>query len=167
MPPTPDNRPLGPRVDTMLLLRHASAGDRIASPSLDRARRLDRSGREDARRLPQALAAHVLDRIVTSPHARCVQTVQPLAEARNLEIERRDELATDVSKSEVLALLAGISGSALACTHREVIELLFDGEVTCDKGGTWLLERRHRRWLPTAYVPPPGAKLVRGHPTLV
>ena len=151
----------------MLLLRHASAGERIASPSLDRARRLDRSGREDARRLPHALAAYVVDRIVTSPHARCVQTVRPLAEARNLEIECCDELAPDVSRSEVLAFLAEISGCALACTHREVIERLFEGEVTCEKGGIWLLERRRRRWLPTAYLPPPGAKLVRGHPTLV
>lgn len=146
----------------MLLLRHAGAGRRLSSPSLDRARTLDRAGRADARRLPDGLAGYVLERIVTSPHVRCVETVRPLAEAAGLDIECREELARDASRRDALRLLRELPANSLLCTHREVIERLFDGEVTCEKGGAWLLERRGRRWIPAAYLPrPTSAKRAR------
>jgi 8-oxo-dGTP diphosphatase len=139
----------------LLLLRHARAGTRLSSPTLDRARPLSRHGRAQARRLPEALAGYPLERIVTSPHARCVETVEPLAEASGLGIECREGLAPDASRRDVLRLLRGLPADSLLCTHREVIERLFDGDVTCEKGGAWLLERKGRRWVPVAYLPPP------------
>lgn len=139
----------------MLLLRHASAGERLLLPSADRARRLDRIGRVDSRRLPEALADYTVDRIVTSPHTRCVQTVGPIARTRGLAVEHREELAPDASRRDVLAILAELPGTALVCTHREVIERLFSGQVSCEKGGAWLVERRGRRWVPAVYLPPP------------
>jgi 8-oxo-dGTP diphosphatase len=155
----------------VLLLRHASAGERLSSPSLDRARTLDRAGRRDARMLPDALAGHALERIVSSPHVRCIETVSPVARALGLEVECREELAPDASRSDALALLAELPDEALVCTHREVIERVFGGEVTSEKGGTWLLERRRRarRWRPAAYLPPPSsrAKGARRRTTLV
>jgi 8-oxo-(d)GTP phosphatase len=140
----------------MLLLRHASAGERLRAASLDRARRLDRIGRADARELPEALAAHAIERVVASPHARCLETVGALARSRNLRVEVRDELGPDRSVEDVLALLDELPDTALVCTHREVIERLFDSELTCEKGGTWLLERRNGRLEPVAYLPPPS-----------
>jgi phosphohistidine phosphatase SixA len=140
----------------VLLLRHASAGKRRSSATDDRARKLDRTGRGDARRLPDMLAGHEIDAIVTSPHARCVESVEPIARARGLEIECREELAPDASRRDTMALLAELPATTLVCTHREVIEQLFAGEVSCEKGGTWLLERRGRRWAPAAYLPPPA-----------
>lgn len=139
----------------MLLLRHASAGKRLSSLSLDRARALDRAGRADARRLSEALAGYVLERIVTSPHARCVETVGPIAGASGLEIECRGELAPDASRRDTLRLLRELPANSLLCTHREVIEQLFGSEVTCEKGGAWLVERRRRQWVPAAYLPRP------------
>jgi 8-oxo-dGTP diphosphatase len=139
----------------LLLLRHAHAGKRLSSPSLERARPLTRVGRADARRLPDALAGYALRRVLTSPHARCVETVRPIAEASGLDIECREVLAPDASKRDVLRLLRELPADTILCTHREVIERLFDGEVTCEKGGTWLIERRGRRWAAVAYVPPP------------
>ena len=139
----------------MLLLRHARAGKRRSAPSLDRARPLNRAGRADARALLEALAGYTLERVVTSPHARCVETVEPLAEARGLGIDCREALAPDASKRDTLSLLRGLPADTLLCTHREVIERLFDGEMTCEKGGAWLLERKGRRWVPVAYLPPP------------
>lgn len=152
----------------MLLLRHASAGERLSSVTDDRARRLDRIGRVDARRLPAAFAGYNIDRLVTSPHARCVETVEPIARASGLDIECREELAPDASRRDTVTLLAELPATALVCTHREVIERLFAGAVTCEKGGTWLLERRGRRWVPAVYLPPPApARRARRRAALV
>ena len=57
---------------------------------------------------------------------------------------------------DVRALLEELPDDAIVCTHREVIEGLFDGELTCEKGGAWLLERHNGRVEPTAYFPPPS-----------
>lgn len=141
----------------MLLLRHASAGERLSSPTADRTRTLDSSGRAVSRRLPGALEGYTVDRIVTSPHARCVETVRPIARARGLEVEYREELAPDASRRAVLALLAELPPTALVCTHREVIERLVSGQVSCEMGGTWLVERRGRGWAPAAYLQPPAS----------
>jgi phosphohistidine phosphatase SixA len=138
----------------VLLLRHAPAGKRRAS-SLDRARPLSRVGRADARRLSEALAGYALDRIVTSPHIRCLETVEPLAEVTGLAIECSEALAPDASRRDTLRLLRELPDASVLCTHREVIERLFEGGVGCEKGGAWLLERKGRRWDPVAYLPPP------------
>jgi 8-oxo-(d)GTP phosphatase len=141
----------------VLLVRHASAGERRPSATLDRARRLDRVGRADARELPEALAGYAVDRVVSSPHARCVETVESLALRRNLRVETRDELLPDAPLEDTLALLAELPDSALVCTHREVIARLLGEELTCEKGATWLLERRAGVLEPVAYLPPPSS----------
>ena len=141
----------------MLLLRHASAGERPSAASLERARRLDRLGRADARELPETLAGHLIERVVSSPHARCVETVGALARSRNLRMELRDELLPDASLEDLRALLDELPDTALLCTHRETIARLFGSELTCEKGGTWLLERRDGAYGPVAYLPPPSA----------
>lgn len=149
----------------MLLLRHASAGERLSSASLDRARRLDRFGRADARLLPDALGGYQIERIVSSPHARCVETVRALALARGLQVEIREELAPDAPAADVLALLAELPDSAVVCTHREVIGRLDDREVTCEKGAAWVLERRGGRLQPVAYLPSPTSQARTGTPS--
>ena len=80
----------------MLLLRHASAGERLSSPGVDRFRRLDEAGHVVARQLVWALADREITRIVSSPLARCVESVVPLAESRRLVVENRWELEPDV-----------------------------------------------------------------------
>jgi phosphohistidine phosphatase SixA len=147
----------------LLLMRHASAGERLESPVKDRARRLDAAGRADARALPTAFADVEIERIVSSPTARCVATVLSLARRRRIEIECRDELGPDASRKDILALLAELPETTLVCTHREVLERLFRGTVTCEKGGTWLVERKGRRRVPVAvaYLPPPSSEIPR------
>jgi phosphohistidine phosphatase SixA len=141
----------------MLLLRHASAGHPRSHPSVDRERPLDRSGRADARALHGAFAGYAVGSIVTSTHVRCLETVRPLAEAAGLPIEVRPELAPTAAKETALALLDELPETALVCTHREVIERLFDGEIACEKGGAWLLKRRDGLLRPVAYLPPPSS----------
>jgi phosphohistidine phosphatase SixA len=151
----------------MMLLRHASAGDRLDSPAVDRNRPLDRIGRTDARKLVKTLADRPVERIVSSPHRRCVETVRPLAEARGLEVELTESLSPDARVADTLAVLHELPANALVCTHREVIARLFGGSVSCEKGGAWVLEQRGSRWLPAEYLPPPTPPEARRSTALV
>ena len=76
----------------LLLIRHARAGDRHAWDGDDRVRPVDDRGRLQSVALVEALADFKIDRIVSSPYLRCVQTVEPLAEALGLEIELDEQL---------------------------------------------------------------------------
>jgi phosphohistidine phosphatase SixA len=137
-------------------MRHASAGKRLPSPELDRERALDGEGRSDAQLLVSALRDYPIDRIVTSPHRRCLESVEPLARVRGLEVECREALAPDGDPRDVLRLLETLTDSALLCTHREVFERLFEGEVKAEKGGTWVVEVRAGRPVPVEYLPQPS-----------
>jgi len=102
---------------TIVLLRHASAGDRDKWDGDDRLRPLDKKGRKQADELRDRLLALGVTRVISSPYVRCVQTVEPLG----LEVELDDRLAEGAPRSETLALLAESDG-AVACTHGDVIE---------------------------------------------
>jgi phosphohistidine phosphatase SixA len=141
----------------VLLLRHVSAGERLSSPEIDRFRRLDDAGRIVARQLVWSLADHEITRIVSSPLARCVESVVPISESRRVVVETRWELEPDVPLADLLTLLADLPDTALVCTHREVIETLLGWDVTCEKGGTWVLERSGAELVPTLYLEPPVA----------
>lgn len=139
----------------MLLLRHASAGERLSSPGIDRFRRLDEAGRSAARQLVWTLAAHELTRIVSSPFPRCVESVVPLAESRHLPVEQRWELAPDVATEDVTTLLLDLPDTALVCTHRELFERLFGWDVTIEKGAAWVVEKSGSELVPSLYVAAP------------
>src|SRR5262245_20890992 len=141
----------------MLLLRHASAGERLSSPGVDRFRRLDESGRVVARQLVWSLADREITKIVSSPFPRCLETVVPLAESRRLVVEERWELAPESSLEDVMTLLVDLPESTLACTHREILQLLLGWEAPCEKGAAWVFERSGSELVPTLYVEPPAA----------
>jgi phosphohistidine phosphatase SixA len=102
---------------SVVLLRHASAGDREQWEGDDRLRPLDRKGRKQAEKLRERLLAAGVTRVLSSPYVRCVQTVEPLG----LEIELDDRLAEGAPRAATLALLAELE-AAVACTHGDVIE---------------------------------------------
>jgi phosphohistidine phosphatase SixA len=124
-------------VGTLLLHRHASAGERVDDQLRDRRRRLDLVGRGDARALPRALGSIPIQGIVSSLLLRCVESVMPLADA------------------------------TLVCTHGEVIERLFDGSVQCEKGGTWLIDSGPGHMRAITYVPPASASRRERRPSVV
>ena len=140
----------------MLLLRHASAGERLLSPDVDRFRRLDEGGRAVARQLVWSLADREITRIVSSPLPRCIESVIPLAESRRLVVENRWELTPDASLEDLQILLEDLPDTALACTHREAFEKLFGWDVTCEKGSAWVLERSGSDLVPALYLAPPS-----------
>ena len=140
----------------MLLLRHANAGVRVSSPEIDRFRRLDDEGRVVARQLVWALAGHEITRIVSSPLARCVESVVPIAESRHLWVETRWELEPDVPLDDLITLLVDLPDTSLVCTHREVFQKLLGWDVTCETGGAWVLERSGAELVPALYIEPPA-----------
>jgi 8-oxo-dGTP diphosphatase len=101
-----------------VLLRHASAGDRYLWAADDRLRPLDKKGRRQADKLAGELGTEDVRRVVSSPYARCVQTVEPLAAALGLEVELDDRLAEGGGTS-ARGLVA--EPGVVACTHGDVI----------------------------------------------
>jgi 8-oxo-dGTP diphosphatase len=123
---------------TLVLVRHASAGDRAGWEGDDRLRPLDEKGRKQAERLPEVLAGVAVGRIVSSPYLRCVQTVEPLARDRGLEVEAADELGEERQGVDGPRLLAALlAADALACVHGG-IELALGLDERFRKGAVWL-----------------------------
>jgi phosphohistidine phosphatase SixA len=106
---------------TVIVLRHASAGDRAEWTGDDRLRPLDPRGRRQASKLVAALLELGVTRVVSSPYVRCVQTVEPLADALGIEVELDDRLAEGAGPDAALELLRGIE-DAVACTHGDIVD---------------------------------------------
>ena len=118
---------------TVVLVRHASAGDRDKWDGDDRLRPLDRRGRKCAKALCDRLLELGATRVLSSPYLRCMQTVEPLG----IGIELDDRLAEGAPREETLALLADAEG-AVACTHGDVIENVIGWSI--EKGAAVVLE---------------------------
>jgi phosphohistidine phosphatase SixA len=118
---------------TVILLRHASAGDRKEWSGDDLLRPLDDRGRAQAEALGDVLRAHGVRRVLSSPYVRCLQTVAPLG----LEIVPDDRLAEGASAEATLNLLRTVE-DAVACTHGDVIEAVVGHSLP--KGGAVLLD---------------------------
>jgi Histidine phosphatase superfamily (branch 1) len=109
-----------------------------------------------ARQLVWAYADREITKIVSSPLARCVETVVPLAQSRGLVVDEHWELGLEASQDDLVTLLLDLPDSAVACTHREAFEKLLGWDVTCEKGGAWVLERSGSELVPALYVAPPA-----------
>ncbi|NUR76504.1 MAG: NUDIX hydrolase, partial [Thermoleophilia bacterium] len=92
-----------------LLVRHASAGNRDEWTGDDADRPLDERGRAQALGLVERLTPFRIERILTSPARRCVETVEPLARARGLDAELRPEHGEDRQGTEGAALLRSLA----------------------------------------------------------
>ena len=103
---------------TLLLIRHASAGDRDDWVGDDLPRPLDARGRGQASRLPELLGDYEIARVLSSPAVRCVQTVEPLARSRGLDIEVREELGEEQQGEAGAELVRSFIGEQTAlCVH--------------------------------------------------
>jgi 8-oxo-dGTP diphosphatase len=137
----------------LLLLRHAWAGHRPSWEDVDHIRPLDELGTRQAERLMRVFSGHAIGRIVSSPAVRCVQTVEPLAAARGLDVEVRDELAEGAGAATVEAIAAE-TGAGLLCLHGDALEAVFGREL--DKGATIVAELGGDGIREIAELPAPG-----------
>jgi 8-oxo-dGTP diphosphatase len=135
---------------SILLIRHAFAGDSSLWEGDDRVRPIDERGRREAEALVEELAGFEIDRIVSSQYLRCTQTVEPLAAARGLEIELDQQLGAD-RLDEVPLVLERLRGeNAAVCTHGDLHWL---GDRKFKKGSVWVLNDDLE---PERYIPPPA-----------
>jgi 8-oxo-dGTP diphosphatase len=150
------------------LVRHAHAGSKAAWPGPDDARPLSPAGRQQAAGLIDRLRGYPVNRILSSPADRCLQTVQPLARHRGLRIEVAGALAVDGSARGVLELIEdGTLHGAVLCTHGEVIARIFERlranglelgpQPRWAKGSTWVLGREGGRVAEASYLEPLAA----------
>ena len=124
---------------TLLLIRHASAGDRDDWVGDDYLRPLDGRGRNQASRLPELLGDYEIARVLSSPAVRCVQTVEPLARARGLDIELREELSEEQQGEAGATLVRSLVGEQTAlCVHGGLSEAV--AGVSQKKGEVLVLD---------------------------
>jgi phosphohistidine phosphatase SixA len=105
---------------TSVLVRHASAGDKAFWSGDDRLRPLDKRGRDQATGLVELLQPFGICRVVTSPYARCVQTVEPLAAALGLPLEHDERLGEGMGSAGVELFLR--EDGVVICTHGDVVD---------------------------------------------
>jgi 8-oxo-dGTP diphosphatase len=119
-------RPDVPRQPSLLLVRHASAGDRRDFEGPDELRPLDRRGREQARRLAGVLPFFGPVEVLSAQRVRCRQTVEPLAERLGLAVGAAQELGEEEFSAD--------PESGLALVER-LLEPRRGVTVVCSQGG--------------------------------
>ena len=150
---------------TLLLIRHAEAGSPTDWDGEDHLRPLSEVGHDQASRLVVLWRNQPLKRILSSPHTRCIQTMEPLAAALGLEVEPVQELAEGNSR-EALRLVHEIVGEdAALCTHGDVVPELLQAlesegvhilaEWKWRKASTWVLHTENGAITHATYVPRP------------
>ena len=132
-------------------IRHAVALEREFWHHVDRERPLNERGSRQADELARMLRAARIERVVSSPALRCMDTVWPLAQALGLPIVRHDALFEGASARAALRLMRRTRSRRVAlCTHGDVMERVLeelmnagvhlDGGIRLAKGAYWVLD---------------------------
>lgn len=150
---------------TLLFVRHAIALRRQDWTRDDDLRPLTARGYQQAEALPDQLAGFDIDRILSSPATRCVDTVQPLAARLGLPVEEIGELAEGAG-AKAVALVEGATETIVLCSHGDVLPELVaafassargaGGDIEFEKGATWVVEGATGQGAPARYLPPPA-----------
>lgn len=154
------------RTGTLFLLRHGAAGDRSKWEGIDAVRPLTKKGRRQANAIADHLRTRDIEKIYTSPYTRCVQTVEPLADAIGAKIVEHDALAEGPDIDAAYDLADELVGhNAVLCSHGDVIPavinrmmwagLTLESRFYCSKGSIWEVDLVGGRFTTGVYVPPP------------
>ena len=158
---------------TVLLVRHAKAGDRTTWEGDDRLRPLNNAGQRQAKVLRQWLQLFGPRRVYSAPRVRCVDTVLGFAEDLGVNVVMEKRLTEEgywdnpaASQARLLEIANG-DGPAVVCSQGGAIpglvELLADGSgldvgetpPPSRKGSTWVLSLFGERLVAADYYPPP------------
>jgi 8-oxo-dGTP diphosphatase len=135
----------------MLVVRHANAGRRTAYKGDDRLRPLSTRGHDRAVALVPLLSRYRPESVLSSPFVRCIETVQPLAEALSVPVEPDDALA-EGHGTDAVPLLRRLAGeSVVLCTHGDVATAMLESLVAepdaaqrrhlkLQKGEVWVID---------------------------
>jgi broad specificity phosphatase PhoE/8-oxo-dGTP pyrophosphatase MutT (NUDIX family) len=151
---------------TLFLLRHAAAGDRSTWEGIDAIRPLTKKGRHQSAAIAASLQHAGIEKIYTSPHTRCVQTVEPLADAIGAKVVEHDALAEGPDIDAAYGLADEMVGyNAVLCSHGDVIPavinrmmwagLTLESRFYCSKASIWEVDLEGGRFTTARYIPPP------------
>lgn len=158
---------------TVLIVRHGTAGSKSRYKGDDRLRPLDKSGRAQAESLIGQLLAFGADTLHAADRVRCRQTLEPLAEELGVPINDEPLLTEEAypldrraARRRVLEI-ASAGGTPVICTQGKVIPDLIawwcerDG-VRPDKsrnrkGSTWVMSSSEGRLVAADHIGSPLA----------
>jgi len=152
----------------IVVVRHGQAEPKKTWTGPDAERPLVPRGRRQARRLAKVIGKDKPARLVSSPAARCQQTVGPYALEMGVDVELSPALDRDAGPASVdliKQLVAESSSPVVLCTHREVIKHLLprlakDARIKRGhrlpgaKGGAWVLHFHSGALHKMEYRPP-------------
>ncbi len=152
---------------TLFFVRHAAAGSRQRWTRPDHIRPLTPKGWRQSRALADRLASEGIERLVSSPYVRCVQTLEPLGEILGIPVEEHPALEEGERGRETLQLLDELSATNTALSsHGDVIPAaifrladggmeLSDSIYNCRKGSIWVISVVNGAAVSARYEPPP------------
>lgn len=151
---------------TLYFVRHAKAGSREDWTGDDRLRPLTKKGKKQADELVAALKRYPIIAIYSSPFVRCVQTVEPVARARGLEVKQSAALAEGMGLNGAMQLVSDdrLDHAVLGChgdLSWELVEELVRhrvvraGEGGYDKAATWVVDFDEGLPVKARYIPAP------------
>lgn len=150
----------------LLLVRGAAAMPREEWKQSEIDRPLAPEGQFMARSLVDLGAFFEIDRILSAPAARCMETVEPLARNQTLSVEASPDLA-DGRIGEAMGLIERARGiGTVLCTHEDVVTGVLTALARQDRtaveahpgrrrGSVWALTGDHARYTSAYYLPLP------------
>ncbi|GGS52010.1 NUDIX hydrolase [Actinokineospora fastidiosa] len=160
---------VAPLATTLLLVRHAHAGDRSEWDGPDELRPLSAKGHAQVAALMEFLPLFGPTRVHSVPNVRCEDTVRPLAERLGCPVtpekglgEAGYQAAPEAAHSRLLTIAAG-PGTAVVCSQGGVIPSLLDALGAesgveghrARKGSVWVLSLDGDKLVGADYVARP------------
>jgi phosphohistidine phosphatase SixA len=153
-------------VGLFYFVRHAKAGSRGHWQGDDRLRPLSKKGVKQAEALIDLFKPFKISAIYSSPFLRCVQTVEPLASDRGLEIQETPALAEGRGLRGAYEFMSDPNlDNVVLSTHGDLVwELVEDlvnrrviqpGEGGYEKGSTWAVEVDKGKPVRARFIPAP------------
>ncbi len=150
----------------LYLVRHAKAGSRHNWKGNDRLRPLSASGQRQAQALATPLIALGVKSLISSPYLRCIETLQPTAQAIGAAVSTDECLGEGRSYVDVLELMASLPDGTALCSHGDVIPdtiaalerrgCEFTSPPEWRKASVWVLNRdRDGEIVRASALPPP------------
>ena len=160
---------------TVLIVRHGTAGRKARYKGDDCQRPLDKKGRAQAESLVPQLLAFGGASVYAAEKLRCMQTVEPTARQLGVPVSVESALTADAyaddpkrAHKRVLAITAQ-GGTPVICTQGEVIPFLIDWWCKRDgikpdksrnrKGSTWVLSLAQGKLIAADHLPSPLATM--------
>lgn len=158
---------------TVLIVRHGTAGRKARYKGDDRNRPLDPNGQRQAESLVPQLLAFGVSTVHAAERLRCSQTVEPLARALDVPIVLEPCLTEEAYAADPKAArrrvlqIVGDAGTPAICTQGKVIPYLIDWWCSREgikpdrsrnrKGSTWILSLNQGRLVAADHLASPLA----------